>query len=150
MASVIFLQNVKGVAQIGDVKNVTDGYARNFLLPRNLAKLATPGTLKETEKLRQKRELVSAREKETSGLLAEKLGSYFLKIEKMANNEGTLYDGLDSVEISHHLKKEGYKIEPEAVKLDHPIKKIGDYEVKIDLGYDTEAGLKISVSKKEE
>lgn len=141
---------MKGIAQIGDVKNVADGYARNFLLPRNLAKLATPGTLKEAERLRQKQELTSSQEKEANKILAEKIGSYFLKIEKIANEEGTLYDGLDSAEISRHLKKGGYKIEPEAVKLDQSIKKIGDYEIKIDLGYDIEASLKIGVSKKEE
>ena len=63
---VIFLQNIKGVAQMGDIKTVADGYARNFLLPRKLAKGATPQSLKEAELLKQKREVVDATRKERS------------------------------------------------------------------------------------
>lgn len=149
MANVIFMQNIKGVAQIGDIKKVVDGYARNFLLPRKLAKLATPASLKEAEGLRKKRELVAIQEKEQIKLLAEKFGSFLLKVEKIANNEGTFYDSLDAPEISYYLKKEGFKIEPEAIKIEKPIKTIGEHEIEINFGSDIKSKLKISVTKQD-
>src|SRR3989344_8815600 len=108
MARVIFLQNIKNVAQVGDAKTVADGYARNFLLPRKLAVLASPQTIKMVETLKQKRLLAIEKDKETTRQLAEKLQSFTLTIERVTNEEGTLYDGVDSVEISSALKKEGF------------------------------------------
>lgn len=149
MASVIFLQNIKGVAQIGDVKKVADGYALNFLLPRKLAKLSTPVSLKEADELRKKRGVVIAQEKEQIKLIAEKFASLTLKIEKITNDEGTLYASVDAPEISASLKKEGFKIEPEAIIIEKPIKIIGEHEVEVNFGFDVKSKLKISVSKQE-
>ncbi len=150
MAQVIFLQNIKGVAQIGDIKNVSDGYARNFLLPRKMARLSTPSALREAEILRKKREFLLVQEKEDSKVLAEKLSSYALKIEKLTNEEGTLFDSVDAAEISQHLKKQGFKIEPESIKLEKPIKTAGEYDITADLGYNIKAVLKINIVKKNE
>ena len=150
MARVIFLQNIKNVAQIGDVKNVADGYARNFLLPRKLAVLATEIALKAVEDLKQKRLLVVEKDKETTHQLAEKLQSFTLAIERITNEEGTLYDGVSAVEISSALKKEGFAIEPESILLKEPAKKVGSYETEVDLGYDVKTNLKFEVKKETE
>lgn len=150
MAKIIFLQNIKGVAQIGDIKDVADGYARNFLIPGNFAKLATPSALKEAEILKQKRKQVIEKEAQENKMLAEKLNKLTLDIEKNANEEGTLYDSLDTAEISTNFKKRGFKIEPEDIKLEAPIKLIGEYEVTIDLGQKITAQLKIKVVKRKE
>src|SRR3989338_424129 len=106
MAKVIFLQNIRNVAQIGDIKEVADGYARNFLLPRKLAVLANDSNLKISEQLKQKRALESQKEESMIAGLIEKLANYTLSIERAANEDGTLYDGLDPAEISGQLKKE--------------------------------------------
>ena len=149
MARVIFLQNIKNVAQIGDVKSVADGYARNFLLPRKLAVLATETALKAVEDLKQKRLLVVEKDKETTHQLAEKLQSFTLAIERITNEEGTLYDRVGAVEISSALKKEGFAIEPESILLKEPAKKVGSYEAEVDLGYDIKTNLKFEVKKED-
>lgn len=147
MARVIFLQNIKGVALIGDIKNVADGYARNFLLPRKLAVLATPQTLKQAEVLKQKRALTIEQEKEAAKATAEKLKDFILTIERLINEEGTLYDGVDSTEISKYLKKAGFNLEPESILLKEPIKKVGEHETEVELDKDLKATLKIHIIK---
>ncbi|MBI2676993.1 MAG: 50S ribosomal protein L9 [Candidatus Yanofskybacteria bacterium] len=150
MARVVFLQNIKNVAQVGDVKNVADGYARNFLLPRKLAVLANKTAMKAVEDLKQKRLLAIEKDKELTGQLAEKIKSFMLVIERVTNEEGTLYDGVNAVEISSALKKAGFAIEPESIPLDGLIKKIGLYETEVDLGYDIKTNLKFEVKKEAE
>lgn len=150
MASVIFLQNIKGVAQIGDIKKVADGYARNFLLPKKLAVLATESSLKNVEALKQKRMAAIEKDKETARTMAEKFKDFSLEIARSASEEGTLYDGLDATEISTYLKKQHLQIEPESVILREHIKKVGLHEAEIDLGYDTKATLKIEIKKLED
>lgn len=147
---VIFLQNIKGTAQIGDVKKVADGYARNFLFPRKLAILANEKTLKTVEILKQKRLKALEKDKETTRILAEKLKDFTLEVIRAASKEGTLYDGLDAAEISSYLKKKHFFIEPEGILLQEPIKKVGQYEIEIDLGFEIKTTLKIEVKKLEE
>ena len=147
MAKVIFLQNIRNVAQIGDIKEVADGYARNFLLPRKLAVLATDNTLKVAEQLKGKRVLEAQKEENMIAGLIEKLTNYTLSIERAANEDGTLYDGLDPAEISGYLKKEHFLIEPEQVILEAPLKKTGAHEVEIEFGKNKKATLKIEIKK---
>src|SRR3989344_3463544 len=150
MAQVIFLQNIKGMAQIGDVKKVADGYARNFLFPRKLAVLATPQTLKSVEQLKKKRMVALEKDQATTRALATTLEKFVLTVERAANDEETLYDGLDIAEISAYLKKNQFGIEPEQVLLKEPIKKIGEYAVELSLGFEVKAHLKIIVKRNEE
>lgn len=147
MAKVIFLQNIRNVAQIGDIKNVADGYARNFLLPRRLAVLATENALKMAEQLKQKRALEAQKEEGMIAQLMEKLGSFTLEIERAASEEGTLYDGLDTAEISAQLKKQNLFIEPEQVIMEAPLKKIGSHEVGIEFSKDKKVALKVNIKK---
>lgn len=92
---VIFLQNIKGVAQIGDIKNVNDGYARNFLFPKNFAKPATTETIKQAETLKSKRDKEYAVTKEGALKIVEKLEGLTLEIKEDANDEGHLYGSVE-------------------------------------------------------
>ena len=150
MARVVFLQNIKNVAQIGDVKNVAAGYARNFLLPKKLAVLASKQTMKIIEALKQKRFLAIEKDKETTKQTAEKLKDFVLEIERITNEEGGLYDGLGAAEISSYLKKQGFGIEPEAILMEQAIKKVGSFEIEINLEYDVKITLKVEVKKQAE
>jgi large subunit ribosomal protein L9 len=149
MAKVIFLQNIKGVAQIGDVKLVTDGYARNFLMPRNLAKLAVPSAIKEAEILRKKRKEMITKDKEGAESVAVKLKEFTLEIVKNVNEDGTLYDSVSRSDISTQLKKNGFNVEPEDIKIKTPIKSVGEHEVSLNLGYSLNPELKINVKREE-
>ena len=147
MARVIFLQNIRNVAQIGDIKEVADGYARNFLLPRKLAVLANDGNLKMAEQLKQKRVLEAQKEEAMVAELMEKLANDTLTIERTASEEGTLYDGLDAAEISGQLKKERFFIEPEQVNMEAPLKKVGEHQVEIEFGKNKKVALKVEIKK---
>ena len=93
---VIFLQNIKGVAQIGDIKNVSDGYARNFLIPKNLAKPATAEAEKQAEILKKKRESENLTNKESAVELAKTLEGFVLEVTEDANEEGHLYGSVNA------------------------------------------------------
>ena|SRR3989344_9619058 len=147
MAHVIFLQNIRNVAQIGDIKEVADGYARNFLLPRKLAVLATANTIKMAEQLQQKRALETQKEEGIIKQLMETLSGYILEIERAASEEGTLYDGLDAAEISGQLKKKGFRIEPEQINLEAALKKVGSREIEIEFSKDKKTTLKVNIKK---
>lgn len=147
MAKVIFLQNIRNVAQIGDIKDVADGYARNFLLPRRLAVLATENALKMADQLKQKRALEAQKEEVAIGQLIEKLSAHTLEIERAASEEGTLYDGLDAAEISAQLKKQNFFIEPEQIILEASLKKIGSHEVVVEFSKDKKITLKVEIKK---
>ena len=129
---VIFLQNIAGLGEKYEVKNVSDGYARNFLFPKNLAKLATPAGIKaiEAEKKRteQKREV----QKDILKLNIQRLTETKIVIERMANEKGHLFDALDPKDISKILK-ENYRLDipPEIIEIESPIKAIGDFKIKV-------------------
>ncbi len=88
---VVFLQNIKGIAQIGDIKDVSDGHARNFLFPRKMAKPAADNAIKEAADLIKKREQGETLRKEAAQKLAEELQNVALEIREDANEEGHLY-----------------------------------------------------------
>ncbi len=147
---VILLQNIKGFGKIGEIKNVSDGHARNLLFPRKLAKPATEGAMKEAEGLSKKREAMSVKDKENAEKAAAVLKESALEFKKKASPTGTLFSSVTKHEIAHELsKKTGIKIETDSLDLgphgEH-IKHLGEHEIKIDLGNEIEAQVKIKVS----
>ncbi|PIR41505.1 MAG: 50S ribosomal protein L9 [Candidatus Yanofskybacteria bacterium CG10_big_fil_rev_8_21_14_0_10_46_23] len=149
MAKVIFLENIKNVAKIGDVKEVASGYARNFLFPRNLAEKATPKALEKVATLKKKQGEVFEKEAAQNKIIAQKLSEAVFQIHRLANEEGTLYDGLDPAELSAYLKKEGYAIEPEMIILERPIKTLGQSTFEVELDKDSKIVVKIDVQPEE-
>lgn len=150
---VIILQNIKGLGQIGDVKNVADGYARNFLFPREMAKLATNAALKEVGLLKKKVEATQRLEKENAAKLAEQLKDIILEFIRKATKTGKLYSAVTREDIAETLtNKSGFKVEPNSVNLDEHeghIKQLGEHQVKIKLAPDVVAEVKVKVSAEE-
>jgi large subunit ribosomal protein L9 len=142
---VIFLQNVKGTAQMGDIKDVADGYARNFLIPRNLAKLATAETLKEAEILKKKRESENLTNKENAAELAKTLEGFVLEVVGDANEEGHLYGSVNTKRIAEELARNKIEIKEDFINLAKPIKAIGEYEVELELHPEVKAKIKVIV-----
>ena len=131
---VIILQNIKGVGRIGDVKNVADGYGRNFLLPRGLAKIATDGAMKEVDTLKKKAEALEKMETQKAQQVAESLRDVVVEITRKASTKGTLFDGIEKKDIAEALSsKADHKIEEEMVKIDGPIKHIGKHTINLEL-----------------
>lgn len=143
---VIFLDNVKGVAQIGDVKNVADGYARNFLLPRKLAHSATPDMMKRVETLKAKREKQYETDKEGALELAKKLEGIVVEIKEDANEEGHLYGSVNEKKIAAALKEQGINLKEEYINLPHHLKTVGEHEVELELHSEVKTKIKVVVS----
>lgn len=130
---IILLKQVQGLGQAGDIKVVSNGYARNFLIPQGLADLLTKhglGVLEAQKKkqVRSKRQEVKSKKQE-----AKKINGKSFEIITKADEKGTLYAGLDKRAIANELESQGFKIEPNEVKLKEVIKKIGQHTVKLHL-----------------
>jgi large subunit ribosomal protein L9 len=146
---VILLDNIKGIGKIGDIKDVSDGYARNFLFPRKLGKPASDGAAKELEGLKAKKIEALAMAKEQSEELARKLSDIAVVLQGKSNEKGKLFSAITAADIANAVSKEaGVHIPAEAVALDEHIKTIGEHSVHINLSGGISAKLKITVQRR--
>ncbi len=143
---VIFLQNIKGVAKTGDVKDVLDGYARNFLLARKLAKPATPETVKQAETLKKKDAEAYVTSKEGALELTKRFEGLVLEMKEDANEEGHLYGSVNQKKIAHALKEKGIKIREEQINLPEHRKTTGEHEVELELHPEVKVKIKVLVA----
>ncbi len=143
---VIFNVDVKGKAKKGELKEVSDGYARNYLLPRKLASEATADNINAL-KLKEKAKAAQiAREKAEAEENAKKLGEITVTIRAKAGNAGKLFGAVTSQEISDALKEQhGIEIEKNKIVQADPIKTFGSYQVKAKLGYEISGTISVLV-----
>lgn len=142
---VILRQDVENLGRIGEIVNVKDGYARNFLIPRNVAYYATPGALKsfETEK---KRYLANAEKLRASAAdLAGQLAEAQVSIAMKVGEEGRLFGSVTPQMIADDLAVQGFTVDRRNITIEEPIKTLGVYEVKIKLHTDVTATVKVWV-----
>jgi large subunit ribosomal protein L9 len=145
---VILLEDVKDLGKEGDVVEVSDGHARNFLFPQHLAITATADALhkrKEKEKAMSKKE---QREVSQAGDLAAQLDGFELILQEKINEGGTLYAAVTKEIIAKALKKEKMKVDPASIQLEAPIKELGEYEVSISLPHGFEAQIRLIIEGK--
>jgi large subunit ribosomal protein L9 len=141
---VILLQEIKGLGKKFDIKQVKDGYARNFLLPQNLAKVATDRTIKElaTQKAAWEKEEQEAKNQLTA--LAEKLADQEFKFELKSGKKEEVFGSVTRANIkkavSASISNDNFEI-----NLEKPIKKLGEHQVEIDLGKGVKTKIKIIV-----
>lgn len=146
---VIFLQDVKGKGKKGDVKNVADGYARNYLLKYNYAKEATGGNLKELQAKKNKQEELKQEEKDNAEKLKEKLADTTVEIQAKSGDAGQLFGSITSKNIAEELEKSfGYKIDKRKIELDTPIRALGYTNVPVKLHHDVKGTIRVHVSEK--
>jgi len=142
---VILKQEIQGLGKQLEVVKVKNGFAHNYLFPRDLAMLATPGSRKQLETLRAKAEAVSAREKVAFEALAEKLKTVSLTIAAKVQDGEKLYGSIQAQDISAKLREAGYDLDRKVVVLPEAIKALGMYSVKLQLHKDVEAKVKLWV-----
>ena len=144
MMKVILLQDIDNIGKKWDIKDVSDGYARNFLLPRRLVEVAENKTLKKVEEFRKKET-----EKQKKGLeKTQELATQLAKMEitiKSKEKEGKLFGSITAKEIIKALKKENIVLPAQSIKLENQIKEIGEYEIKIKLEHEIETELNVIV-----
>ena len=145
---VILQQDVRGQGKKGQLVEVSDGYARNFLLPKKLAVLATAenvNTMKQQEKARKAQE---AAEKAEAEATAKKLEGLMVKIPAKAGEGGRLFGAVTAKEISECLSQQhGVNIAKAKLVLDEPIKSCGGYQVKAKLGYEVTGTVNVVVTE---
>ena len=132
---VILKQDVRGIGRKYEVKNVADGYAVNFLLPRKLAEFASPEAVKKAELLKVATAAeIEIRESLTKAQI-ETLKTVKIELKKKANEKGHLFEKVHESEISDALKSQAHAdIAPEFIKLETPIKELGEHKVKVEVG----------------
>jgi len=143
---VILLQNIKGFGQIGDIKNVSDGYARNFLLPRKIAKSASDSSLKEVASLNAKRTIMIESEKKNALEAVEKLKDLVIEFTRKATKTGKLFAGINKDDIAKEIKKSsGVQLQEEMIGHEEPIKHIGEHLVDLNLSPEVKTQIKVVV-----
>ncbi len=143
---IVLLEDVKSLGEKDDVVNVSDGYARNYLFPRNLAIEATAAKLKEIKKKRKIDENKKARELEEAKELAERLGKIEVTIKTKAGGSGKLFGSITNKDIVDIIKSQ-YKIELDRKKLviNEAIKSLGVHEVEVKVYPEVAAKIKVNV-----
>lgn len=145
---VIFLRDVKGIGRRNDVKEVSDGYARNFLIPKGIAKAATDADVKELGELQRRREARENALRSELLELAKTLSAEPLKIYVSAGAKGELFASVGGEKILEELRKKCSRpelLEDAKAKLEKPIKAVGEYDTEVDFGLGVVAEIKLLV-----
>lgn len=139
---VILTKDVENLGKEGEVKEVADGFARNFLFPKNMAEPATDAAIQNAEVKKKKKAESAKLELEVAQKLAEQLEGRELYI-KVKEEEGKLFGSVNEKTIAKSFKDEGISINPESIKLVEPIKEMGEYDAQISLDHGLEANIRI-------
>lgn len=144
---VIFLKEVPGTAKKGEVKDVSDGYARNYLLKQNLAKVVTGNVLVELKVQDEKMKRDAEKELKENQQAASMIDGEEIEIFGKANEVGTLYSAVNSIKIVQEIKKQlRAVVKSDQVVIKQPIKETGEHKLLIKFGHGLEAELRIIVS----
>jgi large subunit ribosomal protein L9 len=146
---IILQEDVEKLGTRGQVVEVAEGYARNFLLPRKLALEASAGNMKRLERMRATFAKKEATEKGDAQKLAELLTGVSLEITRKSGENDQLFGSVTSADISDALAAKGYTIDKRKISLVDPIKLIGDFDIPIKLHREIIATVKLSVKKEE-
>lgn len=144
---IILQEDVEKLGTRGQVVEVADGYARNYLLPRKLAIEASPGNLKRLEKIRGALAKRTATEKESAQKLAELLAAVRITLARKAGENDQLFGSVTAGDIAEALAAQGYNIEKRKIQLDEPIKLVGEYQVTAKLHHDVIASFQVVVQR---
>ena len=142
---IILIQDVENLGQAGDMVNVKNGYARNYLFPNKLALFNNKQNSNAISSLLKQKENKDAKERSNLESLAKVLNKTSLKFSLNSGEDGKLFGSVTSQMISDQLDGEGLKIDKKEIVLEEPIKSIGNHKVVINLGADLEATVKIKV-----
>jgi large subunit ribosomal protein L9 len=148
MATVKLLlqESIKNVGRVGDVVEVSPGYARNYLLPNGLAVEPTKNNLKKVEARRQEIERQERERREQQARLLKQLEGKDVTLERKANEQGHLYGAVSATDIARQLQADGFNVEAEDVLLPGKLDQINTYTVKIRFAEDLETDLKVYVA----
>ena len=142
---IILLEDVSKVGRRGEVRDVSDGYARNFLIPKKLALGATAGNLKNLEHIKKQAHAKADRAKADAEAVRAQIEAVAYEERRQASEEGKLFGSVTSQDLVDFLGKHGVKVERRRVQLDEPIKTLGETSVPVRLHPEVTAQLRVSV-----
>jgi len=144
---VVLLKDVKNLGKKHEIKTVSDGYGRNYLLKKGLAKMATAGEESNAKDIQdaQKKKILQDLEKMKE--TAQKINGKTVEISLKTGEKGELFESINEKKIAKKLEDEKYDIKSENIILDNPIKEVGDFPVKIKFKDDVEAEITVKISE---
>jgi len=142
---VILTDEIRGLGSRGDIVTVKEGYARNFLIPKNLAREATPGNLKSVEQEKKKWALLGQEEKTAAEKAADLVKGMKIVVQKRTGENGQLFGSVTANEIADALLAKGVQVEKRRIELTHPIKTLGVHEVDVRLHREVTAHVQVEV-----
>lgn len=143
---VLLREDVDDLGARGEIVRVRAGYARNYLLPRNLAVEATAGNVKGIEAERAALLKKEAKERSTAEAQSQQMGSLVLEFKRKAGEQGALYGSVTSMDVAEALKDKGYEIDRHRIHLREPLKRLGEFTVPVRLHREVTIDLKVKVS----
>ena len=146
---VILLDDVAKVGRRGEVRDVSDGYARNYLIPKKLALTATAGNLSNLDHIKKQQDAKAGRIKNDAESLRQRIEALTYQERRQASEEGKLFGSVTSQDIVDFLGTQGVKIERRRIALDEPIKTLGDTSVAIRIHPEVSAELKVTIVRDE-
>ena len=146
---IILRERVEKLGTKGDVVNVSDGYARNFLLPKKLAVLATPSNMKQIEQEKAAAVRREAKEKQEVEALARKLSQVSIQVSRKVGENEVLYGSVTSMDIAELLEAKGFTVDRRKIDLQEALKSLGQHDVPIKLHREVTAFIKVEVIKDE-
>ena len=147
---VLLREDVDDLGARGEIVRVRAGYARNYLLPRNLAVEATAGNVKGIESERAALLKKEAKERASAEAQSQQMSSLDLEFRRKAGEQGALYGSVTSMDIAEALKERGYEIDRHRIHLREPLKRLGEYTVPVRLHREVTIDLKVRVASEGE
>ena len=143
---VILTKDLDNLGRAGSLVEVKTGYGRNYLLPRNLAVLATAKNIRQLE--HQKAGILSraAKEKQNMSAMAQKLSAIEVKLSRKVGEQNKLFGSVTSKDIHEQLVNQGYEVERKQIHLPEPLKEVGTHEVEVKLHAEVSAKVKVTIS----
>lgn len=143
---IIIIKNIKGLGQAGEVKNVSDGYARNFLLPQGLARPASEAALNVLKQNKKQQEKVSQAEKDRAGSVSQNIKGKTFEIKAKTTEGGDkLYAAIGEDAVKIAAKEKGIDISSARIIFEKPIKELGGYTVEVDFGNNIKEKIKLKI-----
>jgi large subunit ribosomal protein L9 len=146
---IILQEDVEKLGTRGQVVEVAEGYARNFLLPRKLAMPASAGNLKRLEKIRVTLAKLTATERDAAQKVADALNTVVINLVRKAGENDHMFGSVTSADLVHELASHGHTIDKRKIQLAEPIRTLGEYQVPVKLYTDVTAEFKVVVTREE-
>lgn len=144
---VLMAQTLDKIGIVGEVIDVSEGFARNYLLPKKLAIQPTDGNIKRLEAAKKEYEKKLRDLREQKEKLAALLAGHELTLIRQANDEGHLFGSVSRRDIAEELQKAGFNVTPDDVKLDEPLRRVDTFQVPVQLAVDLKADIKVWVTR---